>query len=312
MQRRKLGNSGLMVSPLGLGTWTMGGAAESWGPVDDRESIATIHQALDCGINLIDTAPIYGLGHSEEVVGKAIQGRRHEVILATKCGLLFPKSKDQVPVRCLSKASVLRECEQSLRRLRVDVIDIYHCHWPDPETPISETMAALGTLLERGLVRAVGLSNFGCGELADARRCGAVHCLQPLFSMLARDAADDLIPYALEHGIAVLPYSPLAKGLLAGRFDIESRFTGIRSRDPEFIGERYRRNLRLVDQLREIAARYDRTLVQLVINWTASFPGVTSAIVGARRPSQIHENAGGAGWDLRNDDRILIDRLLKE
>ena len=310
MQKRLLGDSGLEVSAIALGTWAMGGAVETWGRVDDRESIAAIHQALDLGINLVDTAPIYGLGHSEEIVGKVIQGRRSEVLVATKCGLLFPKSSDELPPRCLSRGSILRECEDSLRRLRTDVIDVYQCHWPDPETHIRETMDALTTLLEQGKVRAIGLSNFSCEQMTAAREFGPVHCLQPPFSMLQLRAAEDLIPYCVEHRIGVLAYSPLSKGLLTGKFDKDSRFEGIRSQDPEFLGERYRRNLGIVDQLGKIAAGYDKTVTQLVINWTASFRGVTAPIVGAKRPSQVVENAGGMGWTIGEEDRARIDAIV--
>lgn len=311
MQRRFLGDSGLEVSVIALGTWAMGGAVETWGRVDDRESIAAIHQALDLGINLVDTAPIYGLGHSEEIVGKAIQGRRSEVLVATKCGLLFPKSNDELPLRCLSRESVIRECEDSLRRLRTDVIDVYQCHWPDPETHIREAMEALTTLLEQGKIRAIGLSNFSCEQVTAAREFGPVHCLQPPFSMLQLRAAEDLIPYCIEHRIGVLTYSPLAKGLLTGKFGKDSRFEGIRSQDPEFVGERYRRNLRTVDQLGKIAADYDKTVTQLVINWTVSFRGVTAPIVGAKRPSQVVENAGGVGWTISEEDRARIDAIIR-
>jgi len=311
MQKRLLGDSGLEVSVIALGTWAMGGTVETWGQVDDRESIAAIHQALDLGINLIDTAPIYGLGHSEEIVGKAIQGRRNEALVATKCGLLFPKSNDELPPRCLSRESIIRECEDGLRRLRTDVIDVYHCHWPDPETHIHETMDALTTLLEQGKIRAIGLSNFSCEQMTAAREFGPVHCLQPHFSMLHLRAAEDLIPYCIEYRIGVLPYSPLAKGLLTGKFSTDSRFEDIRSQDPEFVGERYRRNLRVVDELKNIAASYDRTLTQLVINWTVSFPGVTAPIVGAKRPSQVVENAGGVGWTITEEDRARIDAIIR-
>ena len=310
MQKRLLGDSGLEVSAIALGTWAMGGAVETWGRVDDRESIAAIHQALDLGINLVDTAPIYGLGHSEEIVGKVIQGRRSEVLVATKCGLLFPKSSDELPPRCLSRGSILRECEDSLRRLRTDVIDVYQCHWPDPETHIRETMDALTTLLKQGKIRAIGLSNFSCEQMTAAREFGPVHCLQPPFSMLQLRAAEDLIPYCVEHRIGVLAYSPLSKGLLTGKFDKDSRFEGIRSQDPEFLGERYRRNLGIVDQLGKIAAGYDKTVTQLVINWTASFRGVTAPIVGAKRPSQVVENAGGMGWTIGEEDRARIDAIV--
>lgn len=311
MHRRPLGDSGLEVSVIALGTWAMGGEVEIWGQVDDRESVAAIHQALDSGINLIDTAPIYGLGHCEELVGKAIQGRRDEVVLATKCGLLSPKSKDGLPVRCLSHESVLRECEQSLRRLRTDVIDLYLCHWPDSQTPAQETMEALTTLRQQGKIRAIGLSNFSCEQISAAREVGPIHALQPPFSMLHLRAAEDLIPYCIEYGIGVLPYGPLAKGLLTGKFTVESRFQDVRAHDPEFMGDRFRRNLRVVDELEKIATRYDKTVTQLAINWTVGHPGVTAPIVGAKRPSQVVENAGGVGWDLTEEDRTRIDMVLR-
>ena len=311
MERQKLGDSGMEVSKIALGTWAMGGTVETWGYVDDRESIAAIHQAIDLGINLIDTAPIYGLGHSEEIVGKAVQGCRHEVLVATKCGLLFPRSKDQLPPRCLSRESIFRECEQSLRRLRLDAIDLYQCHWPDPQIPIRETMEALTTLLNQQKIRAIGVSNFSCEEIAAAREFGPVHCLQLPFSMLQRRAAHDLLPFAAEHHMAAIAYSPLSKGLLTGKFQPGDRPGGIRARDPDFLGERFRRNLRVVDALKIIAAEYGKTVTQLVINWTATYPGVTAPIVGAKRPSQVIENVGGTGWTISDEDRARIDRILE-
>ena len=311
MEKKKLGQSDLKVSVLALGTWAMGGAQESWGSVDDRESIAAIHQAVDSGINLIDTAPIYGLGHSEEILGKAIQGRRHEVLIATKCGILFPRSTAEQPKRCLTRESVLLECEQSLRRMRIEVIDIYQCHWPDPATPIRETMSALNTLREQGKIRAVGLSNFSCEEIAAALEFGPIHALQSPFSLLQPRASEDLIPFCMEHNIAVLPYSPLAKGLLTGTVSATDRFAGIRARDPDFLPPRLSRHLQTVDGLREIAARHAKTVGQLVLNWTTTVPGVTSPIFGARRPSQVIENVGAAGWRLSEDDQAEIGRLMR-
>ena len=312
VEKRPIGDSGVEVSPLALGTWAIGADEKWWGYVDDRESIAAIHQAIDAGVTLIDTAPIYGMGHSEELVGKAIQGRRGEVVLATKCGLMFPTSSDQVPARCLSRESVLRECEQSLRRLKTDVIDIYLCHWPDPDTPIKETMGALTTLLTHGKIRAIGLSNFGCQRIDAAREFGPIHALQPPFSMLNLRAADDLIPYCVDHAIAVLPYSPLEKGLLTGKFDAQSKFTDVRETDPEFTGERYHRNLAIVKALTDIATHYGKTVAQLAINWTTTYPGVTAALVGAKRPSQVTENAGGMGWVITDEDRLRIDEILRK
>ncbi|MGB2984703.1 MAG: aldo/keto reductase [Phycisphaerae bacterium] len=311
MQRHSLGESGLEVSRIALGTWAMGGDIGIWGHVDDREAIACIHQALDCGINLIDTAPIYGLGHSEEIVGKAIQGRRSDVILATKCGLLFPKRKEELPPRCLARESILRECEGSLRRLRTDVIDLYQCHWSDPETPIRETMEALTSLLKQGKIRAIGVSNFSCEQITAAREFGPIHSLQPPFSMLHLRAAEDLLPYCIEHRIGVISYGPLAKGLLTGKFDADSKFADIRAGDPEFLGDRYRRNLRVVDELKKMASGYDRTVAQLVINWTMTCPGITAPIIGAKRPSQVLENVGGVGWSITEEDRARIDALLR-
>lgn len=311
MEKRPLGQSGLEISIIGLGTWAMGATFETWGHVDDRESIAAIHQAIDCGINFIDTAPIYGLGHSEEIVGNAIQGRRSEVILATKCGQLFPKNKNELPPRSLKKDSIIKECEDSLRRLRTDVIDLYQCHWPDPDTPMRETMEAMTKLLEQGKIRAIGVSNFSCDQIAAAREFGPVQCLQPPFSMLHLRALDELIPFCREHQMGVIPYSPLAKGLLTGKFDSTSTFSDIRSRDPEFMGNRYQRNLSLVDGLKSIANGYNKSVSQLVINWTTSQPGITAPIIGAKRPSQVTENVGGVGWTLRDDDRTRIESLLR-
>jgi aryl-alcohol dehydrogenase-like predicted oxidoreductase len=312
VERRPLGHSGLEVTPIALGTWALGGMADMWGLVDDRESIAAIQQGLDCGINLIDTAPIYGRGHSEEIVGKALHGRRDEVVLATKCGLLPPRKKSELPPRCLKPDSIIRECEASLRRLRTDVIDLYQCHWPDPNVPIRETMSAMTTLLEQGKIRAIGLSNFSIEEIATAREFGPIHSLQPPFSMLHRRAAQDLIPFCIEHQIAVLAYSPLAKGLLTGKFSIDSKFEGLRTRDTDFIGPRLRRNLAVIEQLEPIAATYEKTLSQLVINWTANHAGITSALVGAKRPTQVIENAGATGWRINEQDLARISEILAE
>ena len=311
MERRSLGTSGFEVSAIGLGTWSMGGNVEEWGHVDDRESIAAIHQALDSGINLIDTAPIYGLGHSEQIVGKAIKGRRSEVVLATKCGLLAPKSPKEPPVRCLTPNSILHECEDSLRRLQTDVIDLYQCHWPDPNTNIRETMNALTKLLDQGKIRAIGLSNFGCEQVAAAKEFGPVHSLQPPFSMIKRRAADDLLPYCIEHGIGVIAYGPLERGLLTGKLEANTKFEGLRARDPDFVGKRYRRNLEIVRSLTEIAVGYGKTMSQLAINWVAAHPGVTVTLVGAKRPSQVVENIGGIGWSITEEDRARIDGHLR-
>lgn len=289
----------------------MGGTVETWGEVDDRESIAAIHAALDAGINLIDTAPIYGLGHSESIIGKAVKSRRDKVVLATKCGLLFPKSPEQLPPRCLTKESVLKECEASLRRLRVDVIDLYQCHWPDPNTPIRETMEAMRWLLDAGKIRAIGVSNFSCEEIAAAREFAPVQCLQPPFSMIHRRAADDLLPFCVEHDMGVIAYSPLAKGLLTGKFDTTTEFQGIRARDPDFHGDAFQSHLDMIEKLRPIAQRNDKTLTQLVLRWTIDQPGITVAICGAKRSSQVLDNVGAIGWTLSEADADSINAIIR-
>ena len=290
----------------------MGGAVETWGLVDDRESIAAIHQAIDVGINLIDTAPIYGLGHAEEIVGKAIQGRRDRVVLATKCGLQFPKSPQSPPARSLSRANIFRECDESLRRMRIDQIDLYQCHWPDPQTPLRETMEAMAELLAAEKIRVIGVSNFGCDEIAVAREFAPVHALQTPLSLLQRRGLVDLLPYCRENQIATLAYGPLCKGLLTGKFTTAESFQDVRRRDPEFVGERYQRNLRFVGALADVARLEGRTVGQIALNWVLRQPGVTSAIVGAKRPSQVIENAEGAGWELGAEAVNRLQRILND
>lgn len=309
MQLRQLGTFGPRVSAIGLGTWAMGGAPESWGPVDDRESHAAIEQALECGINLIDTAPIYGLGHAEEIVGRAIKGRRDRVIIATKCGLQFPKDSGEPPRRSLAYHDILRECDASLRRMKINFIDLYQCHWPDPKTSIRETMDALCTLQRGDKIGAIGLSNFSCEEMTAAREFGPIVSLQAPFSMLNRRAAQDLIPFCREHDMGVLAYSPLSRGLLTGKFAITDRFSGIRARDPDFLGARYRKNLEIIEKLRPFSAKYGKTLTQLVLNWTVRTPGVTTALVGAKRHSQVAENCD-VDWPLDPRDCAEITAIL--
>lgn len=310
MENRPLGRSGLEATPIALGCWQMGGD-RWWGPADDNESIGCIHEAIELGINLIDTAPAYGTGHAEEIVGKALIGRRDCVLIASKCGLIPNPDAPYGVERCLTRKSILAECEASLRRLRTDRIDLYQCHWPDPATPITETMEAMNRLLQQGKIRAIGLSNHSCEQVSAARKLAAVHTLQPEFSMLKRASAEELIPYCQEHHIAVLAYSPLCRGLLSGKLTPESTFNDLRRDDPDFSGERFRKNLRKVAQLAEIARRYDRSMVQLAANWVIYYPGVTVAIVGAKRASQIREATPAVGWTVSAEDKRRIDEILR-
>ena len=310
MEYRSLGTSSFEVSALSLGTWALGGDPNAWGRVDDNESIATIAQAVDSGVNLIDTSPAYGAGHAEELVGLAIAERRAAVLVATTCGAVPPARPPGAATPQASRASIIRDCEASLRRLRTDYIDLYWCAWPDPATPVVEVMAALKQLREEGKVRAVGLTHAGCEEVAAALEFGPLHALQYPLSLLQRRATHDLLPFCIEHRIATLACGSLAKGLLTGRFTENTRVTGLRATDPEFGGARYRRNLACVRQLAALAARHDRTIAQLALQWVLQQRGVTSVIVGAKRPSQLQENLGALAWRFAPEDLTAIETIL--
>jgi len=316
MQKRKLGTSDLYVSNIGLGAWPFGGGGwrGGWGPQDDADSMATIHHALDLGINWIDVAPYYGLGHAEEIVGKAIAGRRDEVIIATKCGSVWDEVSTEVYSR-LKAESVRREVEASLRRLKVEVIDLYQIHWPEPDEDIAEAWGVIADLIREGKVRYGGVSNF---NVAQHKRLQAVHPIastQPVYSMILRDIENDLLPYCAANDVGVIVYWPLMAGLLTGKFTREraARLPG----DDWRLGRRYfvepelSADLALVEGLRPIAERNGRTVAQLVVAWTLRRPEVTAAILGARRPSQIEETATAAGWVLSAEDLAEIEVLLE-
>jgi len=319
VERRSLGSSGIEVSVITLGTWAIG--SWEWGGTDEKESIAAIRAALDMGINCIDTAPMYGCGLAEEIVGKAIRGRRDGVILATKCGLRWDREEgeksfdthdpygDRVWVyRNLKKQGIIEECERSLRRLGVDVIDLYQCHWPDATTPLEETMEALVELRDGGKIRAIGVSNFTVQMMKTCLEAGPVHSDQPRYSMLDRGIEDEILPFCRENAITVLPYSPLEQGILTGKVGTDRKFPkgDARPWEPWFQPRNLERALGFLDRIRPIAEGHRVTLAQLAINWTISQPGITSAIVGARNPRQVAENVGGAGWRLTDEELATI------
>ena len=317
MRTKKLGYTDLYLTTVGLGTWALGGSgwAFSWGPQDDKESIAAIQRAIDLGINWIDTAPIYGLGHSEEVVGKAIKGRRDQVYIATKCGRKADRKTGRLYGE-LKAESVRRECEDSLRRLGVDVIDLYQIHWPDPDADIEEAWGAIADLIKEGKIRYAGVSNFSVEQLKRIQPIHPVASLQPPYSMLRRDVEKDLLSYCAENNIGVIVYSPMQAGLLTGKFTRE-RVERLpdedwRKRNPFFQEPQLSINLDLVEKLRAIAERYNRPLAQLAIAWVLRRPEVTAAIVGARRPSQIEETAPAGDWELPDEVVAEIDALLEE
>lgn len=313
METRRLGRNGPALSVIGFGAWAIGGGgyAYGWGPQDDAESIAAIHRALEAGVNWIDTAPVYGLGHSEEVVARALAGTSDQPFVTTKCGLVWDDSRN-IGID-LRPASIRREVEASLRRLRVDVIDLHQCHWPDPATPIEETWQTMAALQDEGKVRHIGVSNFDVPLLERCLTIRHVDSLQPPYSLLRRGVERDLLPFCAERGVGVIVYSPMASGVLTGRYD-PARLASDdwRRNAADFQGARLQQGLALVDRLRPIAARYGKTPGQLAIAWVLRRPEVTSAIVGARRSAQVEENAGAAGWHLTAEDLAEIERASAE
>jgi aryl-alcohol dehydrogenase-like predicted oxidoreductase len=311
MEYRKLGTSNLDVSVVGIGCWAIGAGHNGWGPVDDNESVAAVREGLDLGMTLIDTAPSYGYGHSEVLVGKAVAGRRDEVILATKCGLTWRETGGRFECS-LKPDSVRKECDASLRRLRVESIDVYQIHRPDPDTPLADTMEALLALYEQGKIRTIGVSNFNCQQMSEARRAGRVDALQPELSLLEPQAVDDLLPYCREYGIGVITHGSLARGLLTGKFNTSSRFTDLRADDPRFKGEAFLQNLAFIERLRPIAERVGCTMSQLALRWVIQQDGVSSAIAGVKRPSQTRENAAAPDSRIPTDQMEEIERLLTQ
>ncbi len=315
MNTRKLGNSDLHLTEIGLGTWAIGGEGGnfSWGPQDDKDSIAAIHRALELGVNWIDTAAIYGFGHSEEVVGQAIRGRRNDVIIATKCSQVWDESG--TVTHNLTRASVRRECEASLKRLRTDVIDLYQIHWPNDSEHLEEGWDEIGRLIYDGKVRFGGVSNFhyDMSNMHRAQKVRPISSLQSAYSIMRHYPEGEPFAYCREHHIGFLPYSPMQAGLLTGKFD-KSRIaaTDWRNSAKEYSDTNLPINLEFVEQLRAIAAKYEKTVAQLAIAWVLRRPEVTSAIVGARRPSQIEETVGGAGWTINSEDLKETDRLCEE
>ncbi len=316
MQTRKLGYSDLHLTPIGLGTWAIGGGDNpyGWGPQDDKDSIAAIQRALDLGVNWIDTAAGYGKGHSEEVVGRAIAGRRDEVIVATKCGILWQEDGSEIYGH-LKADSIRREVENSLRRLQVETIDLYQIHWPWPDEDIEEGWATIAELIKEGKVRYGGVSNFNVEQLKRVQAIHPVASLQPPYSMLARGIEAEIMPFCAQNNIGIVVYSPMQAGLLTGKMTKErvAQFPADdwrKAKSPYFQEPELSLNLALVEELRPIAERNGRSLAELAIAWVLRRPEVTSAIVGARRPSQIEQTVSAGEWTLSAGDIADVDALL--
>jgi aryl-alcohol dehydrogenase-like predicted oxidoreductase len=293
MQTRKLGNSDLQITAVGFGAWALGGGGweYSWGPQDDRDSIAAIHQALELGVNWIDTAAVYGLGHSEEVVARAVkEWHGAKPYIFTKCALAWDEAGKIAPNH--APASIRKECEASLRRLRVESIDLYQIHWPPPDNGrgLEESWSTLAALQKEGKVRWIGVSNFDAGQLDRAGKIAPVTSLQPPYSILRRQIEEKTLPYCERHNIGVIVYSPMFSGMLSGGMTRERALSlpadDHRRRNPEYNEPRLSKNLELVEHLRQIGARHDRTAGEVAIAWTLRNSAVTAAIVGARNAKQ--------------------------
>ncbi|GGL53521.1 aldo/keto reductase [Wenxinia marina] len=309
---RDFGRTGLKITPVGFGAWAIGG--NMWGPQDDGESVAAIRHAVEAGVNWIDTAAVYGNGHSEEVVAKALDGMADadRPYVFTKGGIVRD-AEGKNPRRV--SADLAQQCEDSLRRLKVDVIDLYQVHWPADDIPLEEYWATALRLKEQGKVAHVGLSNHDAAQLETAEAMGHVETLQPPFSMIRRETAESILPWCAAHDTGVICYSPMQSGLLSGRFS-RARAEGLDANDwrranPEFSGDKLEANLALADALRPVAERHGVTPGAVAIAWTLDWPGLTAAIVGARSPSQVDGWMPAATLQLTDEDRDTLSRAIQ-
>jgi aryl-alcohol dehydrogenase-like predicted oxidoreductase len=315
MKMRQLGNTDMEITAIGLGAWAIGGSGWNfgWGAQDDQESIATIKHALNMGMNWIDTAALYGLGHSEEIVGKAIKGREKPYIF-TKCSLVWDDRREQTSN--LKATSIRREAEASLRRLDVDVIDLYQMHWPNPEPDIEEGWGEMARLKDEGKVRAIGVSNFNVEQMRRIQKIAPIDSLQPPYSIIRRDIEDDILDFCEQNNIGVIVYSPMLSGLLTGMMTKE-RVANLpdddwRKHGSEFQEPRLSRNLELAKLLSEIGFPHNVNAGVVAVAWTLRHPAVTGAIVGARHSSQVQEILPAAEFHLSDSELEQIDKFLAE
>jgi aryl-alcohol dehydrogenase-like predicted oxidoreductase len=315
METRQLGNSDMHITRVGLGAWAIGGEwIYGWGPQDDDDSIATIHRALDGGINWIDTAAAYGLGRSEEVVGRAVRERSEKPYIFTKCSIVWDAGRNVG--HSLKADSVRQEAEASLRRLGVESIDLYQIHWPNPDDEVEEGWQTLIELQNEGKLRYIGVSNFNVSQLKRIERFAPVTSLQPPYSLIAPDVDREILPYCLERGIGVIVYSPMGSGLLTGKMTPERvsalHETDWRRSNPRFQEPRLSRHLRLVEILKDIGKDHGCTAGEVAVAWTLRNPAVTAAIVGMRRPDQVDGVIHGADVELTDQDLERIENFVKE
>jgi aryl-alcohol dehydrogenase-like predicted oxidoreductase len=312
MELMQIADTSLAVSRIGLGTWAIGGWM--WGGTDETQSIRTIHEALDRGVTLFDTAPVYGFGRSEEILGKALSqdGRRNGAVIATKVGLDWRNAK---PFRSGGRARIMKEVEDSLRRLRTDVIDLYQVHWPDPNTPIAETAAAMADLRRAGKIRAIGVSNFSPAQMDAFRAVAPLHAVQPPYNLFERSIEGDVLPYAVRQGIATIAYGALCRGLLSGRMTEATQFSGddLRKLDPKFQSPRFEQYLSAVERLDRFAREnYGKRVIHLALRWILDGADTNIALWGARRPDQLAPIGEVMGWRIDQSAMRRIDEILAE
>ncbi|MGA7625529.1 MAG: aldo/keto reductase [Candidatus Acidiferrales bacterium] len=312
MEFTTISGTGIKVSCIALGTWAVGG--KMWGGSDEEDSVRTIHAALDCGINLIDTAPVYGFGVSEEIVGKALaqSGNRDKVVIASKVGIEW---RNGALARNASRERILREIDDSLRRLQTNHIDIYQVHWPDPQVTIEETAKTMLELFEQGKIRAIGVSNFSPQQMDRFRAVAPLHTAQPPYNLFERQIDRDALPYVRENKISTLVYGPLCRGLLSGRMKPDTQFTGddLRKVDPKFQPPRFAQYLKAVELLDDFAQKhYGKRVIDLAVRWVLDQPGVSAALWGARHPEQINAVDNVLGWQLTSEDLKAICKIVRD
>ena len=309
MEYRKLGD--LEVSVIGYGAWGIGGAP-FWKNEGDKKSIDSIKASFDQGINIFDTAPVYGFGHSEKLIGEALKPVRENVILATKCGLRWDKESLSALRKDASRKSILEEIDQSLKRLGTDWIDLYQVHWPDVETSHQETMETLLEIQEQGKIRSIGVSNYSAVQIKECSQYAKIISLQPEYSLLAREIEKETVPLCIENDIGIIAYSPLSSGVLTGKYDKNTKFKDWRGKGiiGTFAGEGYTKNISKVDLLKVIALEEGKTCGQMAINWVLRQPGLTTALVGVKNPVQMEENLKSIGWQPSKENCEKIEQIF--
>jgi len=314
MKTRQLGATDLQLSTVGLGTWPMGSVfgGMSWGPQDDQESVNTIKSAVDQGINWLDTAPTYGRGHAEEVVGMALKELPTRPYIVTKCGTTW--TEDQKPAFELDKKSVRAQCEASLRRMGIDTIDLYLVHWPNPIEYMEEGWQTCSDLVKEGKIRYIGVSNFSIEQMDKLHPIHPVDAMEPPYSMIERRIEKEILDYCKDHSMGVIIYSPLQQGLLTGvlKSTDELAENDFRRNNPHFKEPEFSLNIRLAEELEPIAAKHGRSVAQMAIAWTLRRPEVTAALNGARDPSEIEDSIQGGDWELSGEDIAAIEKLLEK